>query len=114
MAGGAWVMSKATMVVLVVALVAVQMKGSEGQQGNSCPTQLANLNVCAPFVVPGATGTTPTQDCCGALQAVEHECLCNTLRIASRLPSSCNLPPLTCGMQPIHLFIFVLESVLLI
>ncbi|KMS99032.1 hypothetical protein BVRB_3g066380 [Beta vulgaris subsp. vulgaris] len=86
--------SKATLVILVIALV-VQFKGSVAQ--NTCPTQLGNLNVCAPYVVPGTANTIPSSDCCGALQAVEHECLCNTLRVASRLPSSCNLPPLNCG-----------------
>nr|GEW58750.1 probable methyltransferase PMT15 [Tanacetum cinerariifolium] len=64
--------------------------------GQACPYQLGNLNVCAPFVVPGSTETTPNRDCCLALQAVDHDCLCNTIRVASRLPTQCNFP-LSCG-----------------
>ncbi|PKI35794.1 stamen-specific protein FIL1 [Punica granatum] len=62
----------------------------------SCPAQLSNLNVCAPFVVPGAPTTAPSSDCCNALQSVSHDCLCSTLRIASRLPTQCQIPPLSC------------------
>ncbi|XAR65876.1 hypothetical protein NMG60_11011868 [Bertholletia excelsa] len=66
-------------------------------QAQTCPTQLGNLNVCAPFVLPGAPATSPSTECCSALHAVEQDCLCNTLRIASRLPTLCNLPPLSCN-----------------
>ncbi|KAI4363645.1 hypothetical protein MLD38_019836 [Melastoma candidum] len=60
--------------------------------------ELTNLNVCAPFVVPGARGITPSNDCFSAVQSIQHDCLCNTLRIASRLPAMCQPPPLTCDI----------------
>ncbi|KAJ7975670.1 stamen-specific protein FIL1-like [Quillaja saponaria] len=85
--------SQAAVLLLLVVALGMETKIAEAQ---SCSTQLTNLNVCAPFVVPGATNTNPSTDCCGALEAVHHDCLCNTLRVASRLPSQCNLPPLTC------------------
>ncbi|CAA2985821.1 Hypothetical predicted protein [Olea europaea subsp. europaea] len=66
-------------------------------QTQTCSTSLANLNVCAPYVVPGAANTNPSLDCCTALQGLEHDCICNTLRIASRLPVLCNLPSFSCG-----------------
>lgn len=81
--------------LLVVALVArTQMAWS---QPSACSTQLNNLSVCAPFVVPGAPDSTPSADCCTALQTIDDACMCSTLRIASRLPSHCNLTPVTCG-----------------
>lgn len=82
--------SQVTLVLLMVALVAPT-------NSQTCPNQLGNLNVCAPFVVPGSTDVTPSSDCCLALQGVDHDCLCNTIRIASQLPSQCNLG-LTCGI----------------
>ncbi|KAJ4706079.1 stamen-specific protein FIL1-like [Melia azedarach] len=85
--------SKAALLLLLIA-VAVQSQMANGQ---SCSAQLSNLNVCGPFVVPGATSTTPTADCCAALQSVDHDCLCNTVRIAARLPSQCNLPAVACA-----------------
>ncbi|XP_024993038.1 stamen-specific protein FIL1 [Cynara cardunculus var. scolymus] len=78
-----------TLVLLVVGLVG-------GSHGQTCPNQLENLNVCAPFVVPGSTNLIPSSDCCVALEAVDHACLCNTIRVASSLPTQCNLP-LSCG-----------------
>ena len=86
--------SQVAALLLLLAVAAVQTQTAKAQ---SCPNELANLNVCSPFVVPGATETNPSSDCCGALQSVQHDCLCSTLRIASRLPSQCNLPPLNCG-----------------
>lgn len=62
----------------------------------TCPSELSNLTVCAPFVVPGAGPTTAGSECCTALQTVGHECLCNTLRIVARLPSQCGLPSISC------------------
>ncbi|KAI3425385.1 uncharacterized protein J3R85_010293 [Psidium guajava] len=59
-------------------------------RAQSCSTQMAGLNVCAPFVMPG-TSKGPSTECCGALQAVEHDCLCSTLRVATSLPSACHL-----------------------
>lgn len=78
-------------ILLVVALVLSQAQA----QPQSCSTQLSNLNGCAPFVLPGASN--PSPECCGALGAVQQDCLCSTLRIASTLPSLCHLPPLSCG-----------------
>ncbi|KAK9672662.1 hypothetical protein RND81_12G115400 [Saponaria officinalis] len=90
--------SKANLIIFVTIalIVMVQFKGSQAQ-ANECATQLGNLNVCAPFVVPGAANTSPSQECCAALSSVNHDCMCNTLRVANRLPSSCNLPALHCG-----------------
>ncbi|GAB4826384.1 Guanine nucleotide-binding protein alpha-3 subunit [Ancistrocladus abbreviatus] len=86
--------SKAALLMLLLLIAfTVQLIPSQAQ---NCPAELNNLNVCAPFVVPGANGT-PSSECCGALQSVQHDCLCNTLRIASRLPSMCNIPPITCA-----------------
>ncbi|XP_074319655.1 protein MEN-8 [Silene latifolia] len=88
---------KATWAIFLVALaILVQLKGSEAQAGG-CASQLGNLNVCAPYVVPGAVNTNPSQECCAALSGVNHDCMCNTLRVASQLPSSCNLAALNCG-----------------
>ncbi|KAL4575841.1 hypothetical protein LXL04_011928 [Taraxacum kok-saghyz] len=84
--------SKFSIAILLV--VALLVGGSYGQ---SCPSQLVNLNVCAPFVVPGSTNLTPNSDCCGALQAVDHDCLCSTIQVATRLPTQCNIP-VTCGI----------------
>ncbi|WP_375792699.1 hypothetical protein [Yersinia pestis] len=81
------------MLVLVTAL-----QGGEAQS-DSCTSELSNLNVCAPFVVPGANDTTPSSECCGALEAVNRDCLCNTLRIAARLPTQCQLNSLTCDVN---------------
>ncbi|PON50836.1 FHY3/FAR1 family [Parasponia andersonii] len=80
-------------VVLVIAVV-VMAQTAEAQV---CSSQLSNLNVCAPFVVPGSANPQPSSNCCSALGAVNHDCLCNTLRIASRLPALCNIPALACG-----------------
>ncbi|XVE58597.1 hypothetical protein DITRI_Ditri04bG0182300 [Diplodiscus trichospermus] len=92
-----WQAAAAALLVLL-AVAALQTKTANAQP-QSCTTELTNLNVCAPFVVPGAGQAIPTPDCCGALQAVQHECLCSTLRIASQLPSRCNLPALDCGTE---------------
>ncbi|CAH1438965.1 unnamed protein product [Lactuca virosa] len=81
--------NQATLVLLVLALVV-------GTYGQTCPNQLANLNVCAPFVVPGSTDLMPNSDCCGAIQSIDRDCLCNTIQVATRLPTQCNLP-VTCG-----------------
>ncbi|XP_057774436.1 stamen-specific protein FIL1-like [Salvia miltiorrhiza] len=80
-------------VILGMILVVVVVGGSSAQ--DTCSSTLSSLNVCAPFVVPGAAAN-PSPDCCGALQAINHDCLCSTLRIASRIPVQCNLPPLAC------------------
>lgn len=87
---------KAALLMLVIALM-VQSQSSRAQL-QSCSSQLQTLNVCAPFVVPGNNGL-PSSECCGALQSVQHDCLCSTLQIASRLPSRCSLPPSSCGLS---------------
>ncbi|XP_009783380.1 protein 108-like [Nicotiana sylvestris] len=84
-------------VSLVLLAVVLQSRVIECQGQMTCSVSLNNLNVCAPFVVPGTTNPTPSADCCSALQSVDHECLCNTLRISARLPAQCNLPPLSCA-----------------
>ncbi|XP_019059454.1 PREDICTED: protein MEN-8 [Tarenaya hassleriana] len=81
-------------ILIAFALVLIAVGVAEGQ---SCTAELTNLNTCAEFVVPGAANTNPSSECCGALQAVPVDCLCNTVRIASRLPSRCNIPSFSCG-----------------
>lgn len=83
--------------LLLVITTVLAMNAQFGQVlGQTCPQQLANLNVCAPFVVPGVT-TNPNSQCCNALRSISFDCICNTLRIAMRLPSQCHIPPLSCG-----------------
>ncbi|KAJ6761309.1 PROTEIN YY1 [Salix purpurea] len=89
-------LSSSLAVLLLLTALAVQTQLAHSQQ---CTSQLSNLNVCAPFVLPGAANTTPSAECCNALEAVQHDCLCSTLQISSRLPSQCSLPPLTCGTE---------------
>ncbi|CAO2838891.1 unnamed protein product [Amaranthus hypochondriacus] len=88
--------AKVISVVLIIAL-RMQMKGSVAEAQSTCANQLGSLNVCAPYVLPGIQNSAPSAECCGALQAVEHGCLCNTFRVASQLPSACKLPALSCG-----------------
>ncbi|KAL6977667.1 Protein MEN-8 [Sarracenia purpurea var. burkii] len=87
--------SQAVLLFAVAALV-VQTQVAQ-PQAQTCTDQLGKVNVCAPYVLPGAANTNPSAECCAALQATQHDCLCNTLSIAGRLPSLCNLPPLSCG-----------------
>ncbi|VVB15677.1 unnamed protein product [Arabis nemorensis] len=84
----ATIMKVAVMVALVLVVTV---------DGQSCNVHLSGLNSCGEFVVPGADKTNPSAECCTALEAVPSECLCNTLRIASRLPSRCNIPTLSCS-----------------
>lgn len=91
--------SRATLLLLVsvVVALAVVQTGQVQAQGRSCSADLGNLNVCAPFVLPGATNSKPSTECCSALQSIDHGCICDTLRIASQIPSQCSLPPLACS-----------------
>ncbi|GFP84774.1 stamen-specific protein fil1 [Phtheirospermum japonicum] len=89
--------SSLPLVMLIVLMIAQSQLVNVTQAQSTCTAALTSLNVCAPFVVPGASSN-PSNDCCGALQAVDHDCLCSTLRIAARIPAQCNLPPLTCGI----------------
>ncbi|XP_041008044.1 stamen-specific protein FIL1 [Juglans microcarpa x Juglans regia] len=83
--------------VLMLVVLAVQTQTAQAQM--SCPAELSNLNVCAPYVVPGAANVVPSSECCSALQSVQHDCLCSTLRIASQLPAQCNVPAVSCGVN---------------
>lgn len=89
--------SQVAVLLLLAVALGTEMEMGGAQNSDGCSNQLNNLNACAPFVVPGAPNTNPSPDCCGALQAVNHDCLCNTLRIASQLPSQCQLPSPRCG-----------------
>ncbi|KAL5567818.1 hypothetical protein UlMin_024393 [Ulmus minor] len=84
--------SQAALVVLGIALIAMVQSG----EAQVCTTQLNSLNVCGQFVLPGANSQ-PSTECCSALRSVDHDCFCNTLRIAARLPSLCDIQPLSCG-----------------
>lgn len=79
--------------VMIVIVLVAQIPSITMAQ--SCASSLSSLNACAPFVLPGAAA--PNVGCCTALQTVDHDCLCNTLRIANSMPSQCNLPPLSCS-----------------
>ncbi|XP_073272150.1 stamen-specific protein FIL1-like [Primulina huaijiensis] len=89
-------MKSVSSLVLVIVLAA-QSQMIPRSLAQTCSSSLSALNICAPFVMPGAAAAPPSPDCCNALQTIEHDCLCNTIRIASRMPAQCNLPPLTCG-----------------
>ncbi|CAI0546959.1 unnamed protein product [Linum tenue] len=84
--------SAATTLLLAI-VVALVVAVAQAQQ--ACPVQLSNLNVCAPFVLPGAAA--PSSECCSALQSVQQDCMCSTLQITARLPSLCKLPPIGCA-----------------
>ncbi|KAK7314986.1 hypothetical protein VNO77_33518 [Canavalia gladiata] len=85
------------MLILLIVALGTHNEMAKAQT-NTCTSELSDLNVCAPFVVPGAPNTNPSSSCCNALQAVDRDCLCNTIRISSQLPSQCQLPPLTCKL----------------
>jgi hypothetical protein len=84
------------MLVLVFVALLLQTQVSKSQTDQRCAAAMGNVNTCAPFLLPGAANEVPSQECCTALQAVDQGCICSTIQIASRLPSKCNLPPLTC------------------
>ncbi|OIT03743.1 protein 108, partial [Nicotiana attenuata] len=52
--------------------------------GQTCFASLGNLNACAPFVMPGTSNPRPSADYCDALKSLDHDCICNTLRVAAR------------------------------
>ncbi|KHM99143.1 Stamen-specific protein FIL1 [Glycine soja] len=91
--------SPKSLLSLILLLLVVVAHGTQiaMAQSSTCTTQLSELNVCAPFVVPGVN-TNPSSRCCNALQAVDRDCLCSTIRIASQLPSQCQIPSLGCSM----------------
>ncbi|KAH0660550.1 hypothetical protein KY289_029298 [Solanum tuberosum] len=70
---------------------------ADSGQPQTCLASLGNLNVCSPFVLPGPSNMTPSTECCAALQSLDHECICNTVRVAARLPSHCNLSAISCA-----------------
>ncbi|CAL1405027.1 unnamed protein product [Linum trigynum] len=85
--------SAATTLLLAIVVALAVVVVVQAQQ--ACPVQLSNLNVCAPFVLPGAAA--PSSECCSALQSVQQDCMCSTLQITARLPSLCKLPPIGCA-----------------
>ncbi|XP_061374518.1 protein 108-like [Gastrolobium bilobum] len=85
--------------VVLLLVVALGTEKEKVKAQSTCSNQLSNLNVCAPFVVPGAPNTNPSVGCCNALEAVDRDCLCSTIRIAFQLPNQCQLPPIAdCGL----------------
>ncbi|KAI3957228.1 hypothetical protein MKW98_012103 [Papaver atlanticum] len=80
---------------LIFMTLGAEIKSVQSQQ--SCLQDISNLSVCAQFVLPGQGVATPCAECCSALQRVDSSCICNTFRIAARIPSACSLPSLTCG-----------------
>ncbi|XP_058086724.1 protein 108-like [Magnolia sinica] len=88
-------MSQAVVVLFLLALMA----HTQVVQSQNCTAELIDLNSCAPYVVPGATAS-PNSQCCSAVREVNHDCLCNTMRIVSQIPTQCNLPPITCVPGP--------------
>ncbi|XP_077248567.1 protein LIM3-like [Tasmannia lanceolata] len=87
--------SKAIFLLLICLAGQAQMGRAQ-----NCSADLINLNPCAPYVVPGSTSTNdPSPQCCSSLEQVNHECLCSTIRIITRIPSFCNLPPITCPSE---------------
>ncbi|KAI3985406.1 hypothetical protein MKX01_033720 [Papaver californicum] len=50
----------------------------------------------------------PLLNAAAPLQRVDQTCICNTLRIAARIPRACNLPALTCGTLVKYYFNFIL------
>ncbi|KAG9156166.1 hypothetical protein Leryth_015573 [Lithospermum erythrorhizon] len=90
-----------SIVPLLLLLIVVQSQTHIVKaQAQSCSTSLGNLNVCAPFLFPGASNTNPSDQCCSAIQATDHDCLCNFLRVSARLPTQCNLPIPSCSGMP--------------
>ncbi|XP_060211677.1 stamen-specific protein FIL1 [Lycium barbarum] len=86
-----------SLVLLAILITVVLQSQVIESQGTTCSASLGNLSVCAPFVLPGTSNPSPSTDCCAALQSLDHDCICNTLRVAARLPSQCNLSPISCA-----------------
>ncbi|KAI3925795.1 hypothetical protein MKX01_003354 [Papaver californicum] len=82
---------------LMLMTLGAEMKSVQSHSQQSCLQDISNLNVCAQFILPGQGVAIPSAECCSALQRVDSSCICNTLRIAARIPSACSLPSLTCG-----------------
>ncbi|KAM3324233.1 protein like [Capsicum chacoense] len=89
------VKSSVVSLFLLGLLVVVLQSGVIECQSQTCTPSLTSLNVCAPFVVPGAPSA--SAECCTALQSINHGCMCDTMRIAAQIPAQCNLPPLSCA-----------------
>ena len=66
--------SPKSLLSLILLLLVVVAHGTQiaMAQSSTCTTQLSELNVCAPFVVPGVN-TNPSSRCCNALQAVDRD-----------------------------------------
>ncbi|XP_019149766.1 PREDICTED: stamen-specific protein FIL1-like [Ipomoea nil] len=83
--------------VALAVMMAAQFLQAANSQTDTCTASLGNLNVCAPFVMPGAVTTAPSADCCSVVQSMDHDCICNTLRVAARIPAQCNIPSISCS-----------------
>lgn len=79
--------------VLVVMCLALVLQSHMGES-QTCPASLSDLQKCFPYVNSGAPP--PAPDCCAAIKNVDLKCLCSTTQIATKLPSKCNLPPISC------------------
>ncbi|KAI3909482.1 hypothetical protein MKW92_049105 [Papaver armeniacum] len=80
---------------LILMTLGAEIKSVRSQ---SCIQDITNLNACASFFLPGQADALPTAECCSALQQVDQDCICNTVRIAARIPIACHLPELlSCG-----------------
>nr|Q40190.1 RecName: Full=Protein M7; AltName: Full=LhM7; Flags: Precursor [Lilium henryi]CAA56724.1 M7 [Lilium henryi] len=62
----------------------------------NCSAAIGELMTCGPYVLPGSNGA-PSEQCCSALKAVNHGCLCETINIISSLPDHCSLPAVNCA-----------------
>ncbi|XP_015087431.1 protein 108 [Solanum pennellii] len=87
--------SVVSLLLLILLVIVLQSGVIECQPQQSCTASLTGLNVCAPFLVPGSP--TASTECCNAVQSINHDCMCNTMRIAAQIPAQCNLPPLSCS-----------------
>ncbi|KAK4718425.1 hypothetical protein R3W88_016763 [Solanum pinnatisectum] len=74
-----FVLSLVLLSILITVLLQSQVIESQGEQ-QTCLASNGNLNICSPFVLPGTSNTTPSTDAC-----------------ATRLPSHCNLSPVSCA-----------------
>nr|Q40227.2 RecName: Full=Protein LIM3; Flags: Precursor [Lilium longiflorum] len=77
-------------------LLVVLATQSEIGLAQNCSAAIGGLMSCGPYVLPG-NQLTPSTQCCSAIQAVNHGCLCETINIISSLPGHCSLPPVSCG-----------------
>nr|Q43533.1 RecName: Full=Protein LIM1; Flags: Precursor [Lilium longiflorum]BAA04831.1 ORF [Lilium longiflorum] len=84
--------SLATAILVVLLLAALSREG----RSQNCSAAIGELMTCGPYVLPGNNGA-PSEQCCSALRAVNHGCLCETINIISSLPDHCSLPAVNCA-----------------